>query len=481
MSATGGGKPPSYSSVTANDKAGTRARRPAFEPPPQLREQLLANEQGLQQDMETEAGTSAPKPLRRWEPGKCIPQTEKAPRYHISSTRVGEHKQFMQEHALIGKFLGLWPSERELLKWIKHWWNPKGDYDVQLSSKGFFTIILYNLEDKDRIFENGPYFFNSAGLFLRYWTERFSPDKEDFTMAPVWIRLYSLPQEFWLEEILMGIGNTIGQYVKASEATKQRKYTSYARICVYMNIAKAIPGTVVLEHQDEDWVQTLDYEHIPFRCRKCHEHGHLFRDCPLNQPVTKPTPTLQKDGFTVIQTRRRNPIRRPATDPKPTPQTKNSYDILSQLPEEEDLLDPHAGKQTSQAPSTANPPPDPPRNAHTEEAGEADGDILMNPQDLAGIDLEKLEEALDQKDLQGLPEEQLRKVHKIFIDSTAGSTARLGIAIESSSSSRKTPREGRRRGRKTAQQLIKEAGNLMINSGQIQKLSEGYLHPPPSS
>jgi hypothetical protein len=47
-------------------------------------------------------------------------------------------------------------------------------------------------------------------------------------MAPVWIRLYSLPQEFWLEEILMGIGNTVGQYVKTSEATKQRKYTSYA-------------------------------------------------------------------------------------------------------------------------------------------------------------------------------------------------------------------------------------------------------------
>jgi hypothetical protein len=35
-------------------------------------------------------------------------------------------------------------------------------------------------------------------------------------MSPVWIRLYSLPQEFWLEEILMGIGNTIDQYVKAS-------------------------------------------------------------------------------------------------------------------------------------------------------------------------------------------------------------------------------------------------------------------------
>jgi hypothetical protein len=267
--------------------------------------------------METDASTSQPKQPRRWEPGKCIPQTEKTPRYLISSDRVGEHMQFMREHALIGKFLGLWPTERDLNKWIKHWWNPKGEYELQLSSKGFFTIILYNLEDKDRIFENGPYFYNSAGLFLRFWTERFSPDKEDFTMAPVWIRMYSLPQEFWLEEILMGIGNTLGHYVKASEATRQRKYTSYARICVYMNISKAIPGAITLEYQDEDWVQTLDYEHIPFRCRRCHEHGHLFRDCPLVKPVTKPNDTKQTDGFIPVTTKRRNTAKKHPRTPSP--------------------------------------------------------------------------------------------------------------------------------------------------------------------
>jgi hypothetical protein len=133
----------------------------------------------------------------------AFPNLIKPPRYLISSTRVGEHTQFMREHALIGKFLGLWPSERDLLRWIKDWWNPKGDYKVQLSSKGFFMIILYNLEDKDKIFDNGPYFYNSAGLFLRFWTDRFSPEKEDFTMAPVWIRLYSLSG-------IMAGGNTNG-------------------------------------------------------------------------------------------------------------------------------------------------------------------------------------------------------------------------------------------------------------------------------
>jgi hypothetical protein len=45
---------------------------------------------------------------------------------------------------------------------------------------------------------------------------------------------------------------------------------------------KHCPGSVTIEYQDEDWIQTIDYEHIPFHCRKFHEHGHLFRDCPLN-------------------------------------------------------------------------------------------------------------------------------------------------------------------------------------------------------
>jgi hypothetical protein len=391
--------------------------------------------------------------------------------------------QFMREHALIGKFLGLWPAEKDLIKWIKHWWNPKGDYELQLSSKGFFTVIFYNLEDKDRVFENGPYFFNSAGLFLRFWTERFSPDKEDFTMAPVWIRLYSLPQEFWLEEILMGIGNTLGQYVKASEATKQRKYTSYARICVYMNISKALPGTVTLEYQDEDWQQTLDYEHIPFRCRRCHEHGHLYRDCPLLKPVTKATEPAQKDGFVTVTSKRKNPPKKPPPDPKPGITTRNSYEILKKLPDEEEVQDPHKIPQQTQEQGKQNIPPQHNDETHVEEKGLGDGETPMqlDERELAGIDLEQLEEALKQKNLAALPEDQLRKVHKVFINSSAGSTARLGIALDPNPGAKKVLRENKRRGRKPAHQLIKEAGNLVIKSGQIHKLSEGYLNSSPPS
>jgi len=103
----------------------------------------------------------------------------------------------------------------------------------------------------------------------------------------------------------------------------------------------------------------------------------------------------------------------------------------------------------------------------------------LNDQDLEDIDLEKLEEALNHKDLQTIPVEQLHKFHKVFVDSTTRSTTRLGIATDLGTEAKCTPKENKRRGRKSTQQLIKEVGNLLLNSGQIQRLSEGYLQPPP--
>ena len=38
----------------------------------------------------------------------------------------------------------------------------------------------------------------------------------------------------------------------------------------------------MLEYHEEVWQQMLDYEHIPFRCKRCHEYGHMFKECPLN-------------------------------------------------------------------------------------------------------------------------------------------------------------------------------------------------------
>jgi len=99
----------------------------------------------------------------------------------------------MRDHALICKFVGYWPSERDLAKWIQQRWKPKGHIDLKLGAKGFFTVIFANLEDKERTFEGGPYFMNNAGLFMRHWQDRYNPYHEKMLAAPIWARLFGLP------------------------------------------------------------------------------------------------------------------------------------------------------------------------------------------------------------------------------------------------------------------------------------------------
>jgi hypothetical protein len=51
--------------------------------------------------------------------------------------------------------------------------------------------------------------------------------------------------------------------------------------------------------------------------------------------------------------------------------------------------------------------------------------MQIDERELEDIDLDKLEEAFNRKKLQIIPWEKLRKVHKVFTNSTTGATYRL--------------------------------------------------------
>lgn len=47
-------------------------------------------------------------------------------------------------------------------------------------------------------------------------------------------------------------------------------------ICVYMHLVKSLHDAINLIHEDLNWVQPLDYEHVSFRFHKFHEHTTCF-------------------------------------------------------------------------------------------------------------------------------------------------------------------------------------------------------------
>jgi hypothetical protein len=81
--------------------------------------------------------------------------------------------------------------------------------------------------------------------------------------------------------------------------------------------------------------------------------------------------------------------------------------------------------------------------------------MQMDERELPDIDIDKLEEAFNKKELQTIWVEQLKKVHKVLINSTTGATSRLGIRLDLDPNPKWIPKEGKQHGRKMSHQLIK--------------------------
>lgn len=122
---------------------------------------------------------------------------------------------------------------------------------------------------------------------MRYWKEKFTSDKEEFTRVPICIRQYSLPTDYLAPSVLKAIGHELGEHIKMSEGTKNRHYISYTRICAYIDVSGALTEAIRLNFRDDIWSQSIDYEHIPFRYRKCHEHGHLLETSHKTKSLKK--------------------------------------------------------------------------------------------------------------------------------------------------------------------------------------------------
>jgi hypothetical protein len=67
-------------------------------------------------------------------------------------------------------------------------------------------------------------------------------------------------------------------------------------------VTYALLDPIIESYEDKKWRLNLNYENIPFRCRNCHVHRHLFRYFLLNSK-NKPRKKqgVDVDMFTNIQ------------------------------------------------------------------------------------------------------------------------------------------------------------------------------------
>jgi hypothetical protein len=172
------------------------------------------------------------------------------------------------------------------MDFLKEWVNTNWIRDVskmpliRLLARGWFAFIFSSREDVNWVLLK---VWSMAGMpiVLKRWTPTFDAKKERVDEEPIWVRLSGLPMQFWNSVRFAVIGNKLGSFIEADMSFEESGHMSVARILVRLDLRPGLLQELVIESSAGSFVQTLDYEGIPFRCHRCHVYGHGVADCTL--------------------------------------------------------------------------------------------------------------------------------------------------------------------------------------------------------
>ncbi|XP_058775708.1 uncharacterized protein LOC131649978 [Vicia villosa] len=104
----------------------------------------------------------------------------------------------------------------------------------------------------------------------------FQPEIDTINEVAVWVRISSLPVEYYDTRALFVFGYRIGHTVKVDKRTIKQERGKYVRICVTINLAK--PLLAMLRIQGS--IYKIEYEGLPLLCLVCERYGNYKENCP---------------------------------------------------------------------------------------------------------------------------------------------------------------------------------------------------------
>ena len=66
---------------------------------------------------------------------------------------------------------------------------------------------------------------------------------------------------------MVDIDNNLGRHIKTNLEKAQVGLTTYACICMEVDLNKSLPEKMILKWNDDKWVQLLDYQNATFWCK----------------------------------------------------------------------------------------------------------------------------------------------------------------------------------------------------------------------
>lgn len=198
-------------------------------------------------------------------------------------------------NALIIKLLGKVLGYKALSARVSQLWQLIGKYTVVDLGQDYFLFKFEQKEDYKHVLDGGPWIIGGHYLTVRQWTPDFKPSSDTITSIIAWIRFPELPLEYYSMVALKRISSKVGKVVKLDRTTQNMMRGSFARVCVELDLTKALCASVIIGKH----TQRVEYEGLQLICFQCGKFGHRRDACPLQAEGPPPCPENQASQTTV--------------------------------------------------------------------------------------------------------------------------------------------------------------------------------------
>jgi len=129
--------------------------------------------------------------------------------------------------------------------------------------RGFYKFFFASKDDMRIVWAASTVSLKPRLIRLFEWTKDFNLHTQRQPHTQVWIRLWELPQEYWMEKTLYKIVGAFGTLLLIDNITRNRLYGHYARILVDLDLSKTIFYEVVVEREGYAFPVAIEYEGLP--------------------------------------------------------------------------------------------------------------------------------------------------------------------------------------------------------------------------
>jgi hypothetical protein len=202
----------------------------------------------------------------------------------VGNLALGEDVEFnqvthMESQTIVRRVNGRVFTVKTIRNWIHVAWQLELGYSAELVelNRNRYAFTFQRNEHSKWVLSKA-WSINNSLMLLKQLSLLFDASTKCLKNISVWVRLPALPFHLWSFEYLKKIGNFLGDFLDADmsfEVTKQRKV---ARVLVNLNVREGLGEERDLTWGDYMYSQKLNYKNISFRCRRCHQYGHLVKN-----------------------------------------------------------------------------------------------------------------------------------------------------------------------------------------------------------